>query len=70
MLLRHSHTSPFVRKVAVLLHETGLIERVEFETVDGWSEPDQLTIDARRVSRKVSDTARRDRIRPGEHCGV
>ena len=45
MLLRHSHTSPFVRKVAVLLHETGLIERVELETVDGWSEPDQLTAD-------------------------
>lgn len=45
MLLRHSHTSPFVRKVAVVLHETGLIERVDFETVDGWSEPDQLTAD-------------------------
>ena len=45
MLLRHSHTSPFVRKVAVLLHETRLIERVELETVDGWSEPDQLTAD-------------------------
>lgn len=43
MLLRHSHTSPFVRKVAVLLHETSLIEQVTFETVDGWSEPDQLT---------------------------
>ena len=24
MLLRHSHTSPFVRKVTVLLHENGL----------------------------------------------
>ena len=45
MLLRHSPTSPFVRKVAVVLHETGLIEKVDFETVDGWSEPDQLTAD-------------------------
>lgn len=43
MLLRHSHTSPFVRKVAVLLHETGLIDQVAFETIDGWSEPDLLT---------------------------
>lgn len=45
MLLRHSHTSPFVRKVAVLLHETGLVDRVGFETVDGWSEPEMLTDD-------------------------
>jgi glutathione S-transferase len=43
MLLRHSHTSPFVRKVTVLLHETGLADRVALETVDGWSEPDDLT---------------------------
>ncbi len=45
MLLRHSHTSPYVRKVMVLLHETGLIERVRLEPVDGWSEPDALTAD-------------------------
>jgi glutathione S-transferase len=45
MLLRHSHTSPFVRKVTVLLHETGLASQVKLETVDGWSEPDQLTTD-------------------------
>jgi glutathione S-transferase len=43
MLLRHSPTSPFVRKVVVLLHETGLADRVVLETVDGWSEPDHLT---------------------------
>ncbi len=43
MLLRHSPTSPFVRKVVVLLHETGLNDRVAFETTDGWSEPDLLT---------------------------
>ena len=45
MLLRHSHTSPYVRKVVVLLHETGLADRVAIETVDGWSEPDHLTAD-------------------------
>lgn len=45
MLLRHSHTSPFVRKVTVLLHEIGLASEVEIETVDGWSEPDHLTAD-------------------------
>jgi len=45
MLLRHSHTSPFVRKVTVLLHETGLVDDVTIETVDGWSEPEQLTDD-------------------------
>jgi glutathione S-transferase len=42
LLLRHSHTSPFVRKVMVLLHETGLIDSVQLESVDGWSEPDAL----------------------------
>ena len=45
MLLRHSHTSPFVRKVTVMLHETGLADRVALETVDGWSEPAPLTAD-------------------------
>ena len=45
MLLRHSHTSPFVRKVTVLLHETGLAARVRLETVDGWTEPEALTAD-------------------------
>ena len=45
MLLRHSHTSPYVRKVVLVLHETGLIERVRFESVDGWAEPAHLTND-------------------------
>lgn len=45
MMLRYSPTSPFVRKVAVLLHETGLADGVVLETVDGWSEPEQLTDD-------------------------
>ncbi len=43
MLLRHSHTSPFVRKVTVMLHETGLADRVTLDTVDGWAEPELLT---------------------------
>lgn len=43
MLLRHSHTSPYVRKVMVMLHEIGLADRVNAETVDGWAEPDYLT---------------------------
>ena len=43
MLLRHSHTSPYVRKVTVLLHETGLFDQVEIVTADGWSEPALLT---------------------------
>lgn len=45
MLLRHSPTSPFVRKVCVLLHETGLSGRVALESADGWAEPDGLTAD-------------------------
>lgn len=45
MLLRHSHTSPFVRKVTVMLHEAGLAGQVKTETVDGWSEPELLTDD-------------------------
>jgi glutathione S-transferase len=45
MLLRFSHTSPFVRKVMVLVHEAGLVDLVRIETVDGWSEPEQLTIE-------------------------
>ena len=43
MLLRHSQTSPFVRKVMVLIHETGLVERVRTEMADGWAEPAALT---------------------------
>lgn len=45
MLLRHSPTSPYVRKVVVMLHETGLADMVSIETVDGWSEPEHLTAD-------------------------
>lgn len=45
MRLYHSHTSPYVRKVVVLLHETGLADRVRIATVDGWSEPQDLIAD-------------------------
>lgn len=34
MRLYHSHTSPYVRKVMVLLHETGQLDDVEVITVD------------------------------------
>jgi len=36
MKLRHSPTSPFVRKVMVTLHETGLIGRVELVPTNVW----------------------------------
>ncbi|WP_171097621.1 MULTISPECIES: glutathione S-transferase [unclassified Ruegeria] len=35
MKLYHSHTSPYVRKVMVLLHETNQLEDVALETVAG-----------------------------------
>ena len=43
MLLNYSPTSPFVRKITVLLHETGLADQVTLQPVDGWAEPDALT---------------------------
>jgi glutathione S-transferase len=43
MLLNYSPTSPFVRKVNVLLHETRLADQVRLQTVDGWAEPEALT---------------------------
>lgn len=35
MILYHSPTTPFGRKVVVFLHETGLSDRVQVETVNG-----------------------------------
>lgn len=35
MKLYHSPTSPYVRKVMVILHETGLLDQVTLETVAG-----------------------------------
>ena len=45
MLLNYSPTSPFVRKVTVLLHEIGLADQVTLQSVDGWAEPEALTAD-------------------------
>ncbi|UCH73054.1 MAG: glutathione S-transferase N-terminal domain-containing protein [Rhodospirillales bacterium] len=39
MKLRHSPTSPFVRKVSVTLHETGQFDSVELEMTNVW-DPD------------------------------
>ncbi len=35
MRLFHSHTSPFVRKVMIVLHETGLLPKVELTNASG-----------------------------------
>lgn len=43
MKLFASTTSPFVRKVLVLLHEKGAFERVSVEYVDPWAMPEALT---------------------------
>jgi glutathione S-transferase len=40
--LRHSATSPFVRKVLVLAHEVGLADRIEIVPTDAWSETTDL----------------------------
>ncbi len=45
MLLNYSPTSPFVRKVTVLLHETGLADQVTLKSVDAWAETEALTAD-------------------------
>lgn len=37
MKLRHSPTSPFVRKVLVLAHEVGLAGQIEIVPTDAWS---------------------------------
>ncbi len=42
MKLRHSPTSPFVRKVLVLAHEVGLADRIEVLPTDAWSETTDL----------------------------
>lgn len=43
MKLFASTTSPFVRKVTILLHEKGAFERVSVEYVDPWATPEALT---------------------------
>src|SRR3954454_12714190 len=37
MKLRYSATSPYVRKVMMVIHERGLSEKVELEKTDAWS---------------------------------
>src|SRR5689334_5968404 len=37
MKLRFSPTSPYVRKVMMVIHELGLTDRVQLETTDAWS---------------------------------
>lgn len=43
MQLFHSPTSPFVRKVLVTAHETGLAARVELLPANPWEQPPALT---------------------------
>lgn len=46
MRLYHSPTSPYVRKVMILLHETGLVDRVELVRAAGTPlEPGTLPVD-------------------------
>lgn len=42
MKLRYSPTSPFVRKVTVTAHETGLNDRIERETTNPWAPESDL----------------------------
>jgi glutathione S-transferase len=37
MKLRYSATSPYVRKVMMVIHERGLSDKVELENTDAWS---------------------------------
>jgi glutathione S-transferase len=37
MKLRYSATSPYVRKVMMVIHERGLSDRIELEKTDAWS---------------------------------
>ena len=37
MKLRYSATSPYVRKVMIVIHEHGLSDRIELEKTDAWS---------------------------------
>lgn len=60
MRLFHSFSSPFVRKVTVVLHETGLTDRVEFVTTAGTpTEPNGTRI-ARNPLGKVPTLERPD----------
>jgi len=43
MRLLYNQTSPFIRKVVVLAHETGLIDRIELLPSNPWAEDDAVT---------------------------
>jgi glutathione S-transferase len=45
MKLRYSATSPYVRKVMMVIHELGLANRVELENTDAWSPKTDLPTD-------------------------
>ncbi|WP_158045149.1 glutathione S-transferase N-terminal domain-containing protein [Skermanella pratensis] len=45
MKLRYSATSPYVRKVMMVIHELGLADRVELEKTDAWSPETNLPDD-------------------------
>src|SRR5687768_889787 len=42
MKLRYSATSPYVRKVMMVIHERGLSDRIELEKTDAWSHETDL----------------------------
>lgn len=44
--LRHSATSPYVRKVMVVAHETGLADRIEVVPTDVWSDDTDIGEDS------------------------
>ncbi|HYI68362.1 MAG TPA: glutathione S-transferase N-terminal domain-containing protein, partial [Skermanella sp.] len=45
MKLRYSATSPYVRKVMMVIHERGLSDKVELEKTDAWSPTTDLPQD-------------------------
>jgi glutathione S-transferase len=45
MRLRHSGASPFVRKVLVFAHETGLRERIDIVPTDVWAADNEIFLD-------------------------
>ncbi len=42
MKLFFSPTSPYARKVLVVVHERGLVDQLELHRVDPWSDPEEL----------------------------
>lgn len=42
MKLLFNRPSPYARKVLVVAHEKGLVDRIEMRSVDPWTDPDEL----------------------------